>query len=378
MVYNTITGMGKLKFEAYELCPCGSEKKFKFCCYPKAKEDKPKKFDNYSIGRIQHMMTQYWEDTDFEVCMGYEKERCENLIKSAHSIQNNRILNRISKDGHVYCMVGKAEKGGFKSEFKKVSKNKASTFFGFCGYHDTEIFKPIELQEYQQEPIQSFLFAFRAHALQYHRKQRELKNIQNIFRDFPYLMLESHFVDRYRTTCLDVSDYAQDHVIFEEGFSNGNFNNIRTISRQLDFEVNFATSSAFAVQYDLNGKQINNIYFDQNVEKMPSIYVTVYPSENGTNIILSYHLEDEITYKEYFDQLESLSTEKLLEYLNYLIVEYTENVFFNPDFIETLTDKQKDSMLRSFASSIFILEKFDLMNENNYYNFDLFKKKSTD
>ena len=42
MTYSTVTGMGELKIEAYEPCPCGSEKKFKFCCYSKAKASQPK------------------------------------------------------------------------------------------------------------------------------------------------------------------------------------------------------------------------------------------------------------------------------------------------------------------------------------------------
>ena len=50
---------------------------------------------------------------------------------------------------------------------------------------------------------------------------------------------------------------------------------------------------------------------------MPSIYINVYPIENGTNIILSYHLEDERKYKEYFDQLESLSHKDLLNHLSF-------------------------------------------------------------
>ena len=44
-------------------------------------------------------------------------------------------------------------------EFKKMSRNKASTFFGFCDYHDTEVFKPIELVPYQNTPERHFLMA---------------------------------------------------------------------------------------------------------------------------------------------------------------------------------------------------------------------------
>ncbi|MDA2623234.1 SEC-C domain-containing protein [Bacillus cereus] len=376
MNFSNVTGMGELKIEAYESCPCGSEKKFKFCCYRKAKESQPK-IQDYSIGRVNHLMAKSWQDTDFKICMAFDKENCDKTIKGAHSIQNNRILNRISEDGHVYCFKGEADENGVNTIFKKISKNKASTFFGFCDIHDTELFLPIEQKEYSQESIQNFLFAFRAHAIQFHKKQRELKSIQNISKEFPYLLFDPTIINWYRVTLLAISDCERDYSIFRNHNLTGNFNGLRTIYRQLDFEVDFAVCSSFAVQYDLNKKQINDIYFDKSEEKMPSIYINVYPIENGTNIILSYHLEDERKYKEYFDQLESLSHKDLLNHLSFLIIEYAENVFFSPTFVERLNDKQKESILKSFGSSILISDKFDLIMKGNYYNFDLFSRKST-
>ncbi|PGK43981.1 hypothetical protein CN907_06945 [Bacillus anthracis] len=376
MAVSTITGMGELKIEAYEPCPCGSEKKFKFCCYSKAKSSQPKKQD-YPISRINHMLTKSWQDTDYKTCMAFDKEKCDKTIKGAHSIQNNRILNRISEDGHVYCFKAEADENGLNTIFKKISKNKASTFFGFCDLHDTELFLPIEQKEYNQEPIQNFLFAFRAHALEFHKKQRGLKNFQNIVKTFPYVVFDPMFVNGYRVAEFDVNDNSNDYSIFNEYFSTGNFAEMRTFYYKLDFEVDFAVSTAFTVQFDLEQNEINDIYFDKTDKRMPSIYLNVYPVEKGTNIILSYHLKDDQKYKKYFDQLEALSTEKLLEHLNYLIIEYTENVFFSPSFVEGLTDKQKESILKSFGSSIFILDKLDLMMKDNYYNFNLFSGKST-
>ena len=158
-------------------------------------------------------------------------------------------------------------------------------------------------------------------------KTAESKNFQNIVKTFPYVVFDPMFVNGYRVAEFDVNDNSNDYSIFNEYFSTGNFTEMRTFYYKLDFEVDFAVSTAFAVQYDLEQNEINDIYFDKTDERMPSIYVNVYPVENGTNIILSYHLKDDQKYKKYFDQLEELSTEKLLEHLNYLIIEYTENVF---------------------------------------------------
>lgn len=368
----------ELKIDPYEPCPCGTDKKYKFCCYQKAREESHKKPDelDYSDSRLNHMAQQSWEDADFQVCFGFDKEKCKPLIKGAHSIQNNRILNRISDDGHLYRIGSKLTKSGPVPIFEKISRNKASKFFGFCEYHDTEIFKPIELKEYSQDPLENFLFAFRSLTLEYHRKIRLLNQFRENFKSYPSSTLDPMSVNFYRVASLDVEDYSRDYESFKKHYFNKNFDCLRTINRTLDYEVEFATSSAFSVQHDFEGKQINDIYFDKSNKKMPSIYLNVYPLENGTNIILSYLLEDESLYKDYFDQLELLTNEKMIEYLNFLIIQYTENVFFSTVLIEGMTEKEKESLLRSYVSSMDILEGFELSLEGNYFKFNIFKERS--
>lgn len=264
---------------------------------------------------------------------------------------------------------------GVVPELKKISKNKASTFFGFCDYHDTELFKPIEHSDFINDSLQNFLFAFRAFAIEYHKKIRKLENIRNIFRINPAALLSPESVYIYRNAQLDAKDEELEYNKFKNDYENMNFDNIITFYRKLDFEIQFAVSSSFAVKDDLKGKIINDIYSNKE-EYLPSIYLNVYPINGGTNVIISYHKDDEDTYKEYFNQLESLSNDELMKYLNFLIIEYTENIFFSLNFIEKLSEEQKESLLRSFQSSIMVLERIFLMSEDNYYNFDLFNQST--
>lgn len=374
MIY---TGDSKsLKIDPYEPCPCGSGKKFKFCCYQRARKERDKGFRQlqYSEGRLNHLMHKTWEDADFKTCLAFDNSECNGDIISAHSLQNNRILNRISKDNHIYQFAHRITKNEPEVYFRKVSKNKASTFFGFCDFHDTELFKPIELVEYKNDLEQNFLFAFRAHAIEYHRKLRKLNHHREVLKTFPHMLLNEEGVYLYRIAQLDVEDCEKNQQTFKKDYLMKDFSNIRTIQRTLDFEISFATCSSFTVRDDLKGNVINDIYSTSEIE-MPSIYINIYPVENGTNILLSYHKNDEKKYKEYFDQLEVLDIEDLTKYLNFLIIEYTENVFFNPNFIEKLSRKEKISLLNSFQSSVNFGKKLDLIRANNYYNFNLFNTK---
>lgn len=366
----------ELKINPYEPCPCGSDKKFKFCCYQKARTTKfdAKKYMEYTDSRLNYEAKKIWEDSDFKKCLAFDEDECEGDIKNAHSIQNNRILNRISKDNHVYYIRANMTKTGPEAVLELISKNKASAFFGFCDKHDTQLFRPIEVIQYNNEPEQNFLFAFRAHAIEYHRKIRKFNHFREIIKINPGFLLKNDGVYLYRVHQFDVEDCEKDQNVFKSDFNINDFTRLRTIFRQLDYEIKFATSTSFTVQYDLEGNEINNIYSLDNVE-MPSIYLNVYPVNNGTNIIISYHKKDEEKYNNYFNQLDSLSNEDLSKYLNYLIINYTENVFFHPDLIDNLTERQKKSLLDSFEASIHIMKKFELISEDNYFNFNLFESK---
>lgn len=59
--------------------------------------------------------------------------------------------------------------GNDNLEFGKTGRKKATTFTGFCDYHDSKIFSPIENEDYVEEnKEQEFLFAYRALAYEHH------------------------------------------------------------------------------------------------------------------------------------------------------------------------------------------------------------------
>lgn len=91
----------KFMFSPYELCPCESGDKYKFCCHLKSKNSTIDN-SNYNAQRIIYESQKGFNETDFEICFAFNKEECDSKIIGAHSLQNNGVLDKISKDGHVY------------------------------------------------------------------------------------------------------------------------------------------------------------------------------------------------------------------------------------------------------------------------------------
>lgn len=368
----------KLKIDPYEKCPCGSQASFKFCCKPKAAQHKHnwKEHRKYSDKRKEYEFVQLWNDTAFETCLAFDHEECKGDIKNAHSIQKNRILNRISQDGHIYKFTPDHVGIIVLSRFDRTSINKASTFQGFCDFHDNKLFHPIEALEYSNEAKQNFLFAFKALALEYHKKVRDVTFRINIFAKRPDLTINEVMVYDYRTAQLKEKEYKKEYEAFKKEYTEKNFHNIRTFFKKLDFEVDFATSAAFSAIYDMNNHQINENQMLSENQEIRVVYVTIYPLENSTNIIISYHSRNDETYSGLFEQLENATQTELLKYLNQLVIDGTENIFFSQKFIENLNVREKDSLLQSFQASFKPLLAKKLRKENKDYRFNLFTTTS--
>lgn len=106
----------------------------------------------------------------------HEDGNCSKKIINAHSIQNKRILERISYKGHVKVleMTNDSEDAFFDLTLR--GKKKACVFNGFCEYHDNKLFKTIDDNDYIiDNEIQEFAFAYRAFAREYYIKKTNQK-----------------------------------------------------------------------------------------------------------------------------------------------------------------------------------------------------------
>jgi hypothetical protein len=91
-------------------------------------------------------------------------EECKGDIIKAHTIQRSGGLTRIARQGHVYTLdPGDAElvKTGMLSP-RLIGVNNASTFTGFCNFHDTKTFEPVEKRPFEGNEQQVFLLGYRA------------------------------------------------------------------------------------------------------------------------------------------------------------------------------------------------------------------------
>lgn len=120
------------------------------------------------------------KQSQFKCCFwGGQQNDCSDNIISAHSIQRGKILNFISENGMIYYLTAEPSDNlsEFKPTFKQEGIKKFSTFSGFCGKHDKEVFQPIEDKCFECTEEQLNLYAYRAISKElYVQKSSLIKN----------------------------------------------------------------------------------------------------------------------------------------------------------------------------------------------------------
>lgn len=162
-----------MKIGRNDKCPCGSGQKFKYCC--QTEELLKMRLRIRDIKKIK-------DENKIKECLFPDHTSCSDKIIKAHSIQNNKILQKISDDGKVYMPISKKMK--IFQNMSSWGRKEATTFTGFCGYHDNEIFKEIENNNFDYSERQKFLYVYRAFALEYHRKRENIKFERQVMKKF--------------------------------------------------------------------------------------------------------------------------------------------------------------------------------------------------
>lgn len=337
------------RFKPYEKCPCESGKKYKFCCYINSNGSKNDPI-KYSAGRLTAEGQKLFRDTEFKMCFTFGSSQCSDTIIGAHSIQNNGVLNQISTNNHVYTLNLEINQDSMKPQLKFISigKNKASTFSGFCKKHDDEYFNGIEDKEYQGTFEQNYWFAFRALCFELHRKLRLKKSYALLFQKYPQATKVPNIYTNYYSNELNIRDSWREYNRFKDLFLKRKFDMLDSFVMNLPFKVAFSATTSIAVGVDMEGSMAADIYNYDEKLFIPSLYISIIPKDDSTLIIVSRFKED-IPYENLLNQLkENKDKEMIYKYLTFCLAEYSENVYFSPEIIDSLEEKDKSKIKNAF------------------------------
>jgi hypothetical protein len=105
------------------------------------------------------------------------RSACHGPVIDSHTIQRKGALGKItSTNNHVSHLELSSESGLF--EVEEISWKKASTFPGYCGKHDSQLFEPLERMPFSGSHEQCVLQAYRVTCNELYKKRALIESMQ--------------------------------------------------------------------------------------------------------------------------------------------------------------------------------------------------------
>lgn len=319
-----------------EPCPCGSKKKFKKCHgSPTPPERTP--------GRIDANLKKLRPDNKCFAPPSFLHECAKGIINS-HTVSKSGSLGDIARDGHVYSLKPSlkaldATGGIFIPQL--TGWKDASTFPGFCGYHDKTLFSPLEDTPFTGSKEQCFLLAYRAIALEMYAK-----SVSHYQKEFRHALSYSNPEARKN---IDFSNYGTDlgmqdaiamKAAYDAVMERGDWTQICGILFEFDTTYPIQCTSSFFPDYDVHGNVVQDV--GDNPKCPDVICIISFAADSKSYFCLLWLEEHNESCSAFAASLQSLPTQQLPSVIGAILLQRSENCHLAPTWYEGLSAEGKN------------------------------------
>ncbi len=281
---------------------------------------------------------------DFSRCW-YPGGNCNGDAIRAHSVQNARMLELLQLDGHVIAPRLEATlQGGPRISFDLIGRNHATTFYGLCGEHDTQMFAPIEVAQLNlQNPEHLFLLSYRAVLKEAHATAKSARDTQAGYRAgvdaglfpaeacAPGMLAVEHMSLAYMTHLHKQS--------YDDLYVNGRWNDVVHFTIDLNCPASLAVNSLLSTGV-----------YSSETDSPAYATLNVFPHDGTTILLFSYFPVHQRGFNRSFRRF--LQNGNLHQKLSYLVLKRCENFVIAPALYNTFSAQQKAECLSFFERNI--------------------------
>lgn len=292
-------------------------------------------------------------------------EICRSSAIKAHSIQNRGVLEQLAEDGHVVMIeIELNAESGPRLTYKRVGRNKATTFTGLCATHDNNLFQPIDDEGIDLGSEQhKFLVAFRTLLRELTAKATVSKRLAYAHSEATKLggisehqLLEAeHRSMEAAAECIGLLEHIGN---FWQAFRVSDWTKLSHTEIRLEGKApGFACSALYAFEHDFS--------FLENQENYRTCALNVFGDEGDTVAIFSYLTRDSDYWTSHLAELQSLSGVYLEYRLSKLVLANSDNLVLRPSFYSSFSEEKKAS-ISDFYGVNANPEKIDVEDRNLY------------
>lgn len=309
-------------------------------------------------------------------CFYHDKSKCDGIIKRSHSIQRNGRLSiiegQVNGQNVIYTFTEfESDWISLVKKLKPIGKAEASTFFGFCEYHDTVLFLPIEGEnQYDDSDCHNFLHSYRSFAHSYHRKREDVK----LYSDSTYTKtLPKEFVDaNLHGAKLGLRDLESYKKRLDKQIEENAYSDLEYFSIVFPELYPIACSTIITPNFSYSGKPIN--FSDSEIVTYSPLILTVLPDTNCTIVIFAWFPGDP-KIANFIDELEVLSDYNFKYALSSILINYAENTFFSPALYNALGIKGQKQLCKELELGITTMPSRFPLCQTNFFSPSLSSKR---
>ena len=279
---------------------------------------------------------------------------------NSHSVPQ-LSLNNIADNGkllHASALMG--------VEIIDVEKgvNNSGTFHFICNYCDSTFFQDYENeQNLKSLPTDKMLaeIAVKNFLLQLSKRTHEVEINKELQKQYKMYINPEEMAEMNR---LDIRDFNKEIQFHKTIVDNNIIGGYQVLFwKVLPYRIPIALQSVIALSRDLDGKKINDVSVISEDISMKYMHIVVLPLKTESVILAFYHKRDKI-YRSIRHQVNSMSEEKTLKYLNYLLFAHTENYFLSKTIKTEIESNEKLSLLSTEYNGY---PSFGILGEHNSF-----------
>ena len=189
---------------------------------------------------------------------------CSGSTVAAHSVQNALIKQIADTAGKVYTPQMTMFSPVAPFSVTKVPARRASIFYGFCAYHDAELFKTIENDGLQYTPQDAHLLAFRSVSKELFDKQgvvqHDISGVVSKFSIDPSDMLLHEVLAQVKQReSYNLRDISVLHGKIGLSILKKDYMQTRFYAIEFDRVPDILCSGTICVAFDLHGNTIQDL-----------------------------------------------------------------------------------------------------------------------
>lgn len=267
-------------------------------------------------------------------------QRPQSSFCNSHLIPQ-MVLKNIADNGKLLTPNAFMELEAYDIE-KGV--NNAGVFHFICRECDSTLFQnyenPSSLCELPTDKMMAEI-AMKNVLLQLSKRNNEV-SLYNILQEKHNAFLRKDILDEAHT--LDIRDYMSQLEIYQDIIKTNTTGCFQILFwKRLSFVVPIAVQTPMVIYKDMNQDIINDVFDLSPNIRMQDLHLCIFPLENESVVLAFYHKRDK-NYRSLHHQFNSSSEEKCLEFINYLVFEYSENYFLSKtiqDIVENTPSLKK-------------------------------------